>query len=80
MMRKKSCGGNHSVIKVLKMMNRHNHQVVRFNKKRQNLISSCSSDSSSQVKEDSNNDDEEEDDTNVSFYLKVGKYKKFKYM
>ena len=36
-MRKKSRGGNHSVVKVLKKMNCHNHQVVRLNKKRQNL-------------------------------------------
>ena len=36
--------------------------------------------SSSQPKEDDTEVDDEEDDAKVSFYLKVDKYKKFKYM
>ena len=36
--------------------------------------------STSQSKEDDNKNDDDEGDAKVSFYLKVGKYKKFKYM
>ena len=41
---------------------------------------SSSASSSLQPKEDDSKNDDKENDTKVSFYIKVGKYKKFKYM
>ena len=60
--------------------NKSSQSVGSSSQQKEDEPESSSAGSSLQPKEDDSKNDHEEDDTKVSFYLKVGKCKKFKYV
>ena len=75
---KKNNGGNRFVVTALKKINvNRNKKVVHPNKKitNQKILAVVH-----HKQEDENKNENDEDGAKVSFSLKVGKYKKFKYM
>ena len=75
MKKQRSLGGNHSS---------HNLPSNRAKKQTFKLSQATSSQSTQQTQKENTQEDQEKDDDDndekVSFYLRVGKYKKFKYM